>query len=396
MTPEQWQRIKALLDSALQEDPKERADFLDRACSGDELLRRQVDSFLVSYEQSGSFIEEPAYEVMAESLANDGVEPAPGSTIGPYKVLGPLGAGGMGAVYLAEDVRLGRRIALKVLPANFTKDDERVHRFQQEARAASALNHPNILTIYEIGQSDSTHFIATELIEGETLRQRMSKAPIAISEALELSTQIASALCAAHEVGIVHRDIKPENVMVRRDGIVKILDFGLAKLTESRMVVSEAATLFQTIQGMVMGTAYYMSPEQARGLPIDGRTDIWSLAVVLYEVIAGRVPFEGPTSTDVIAAILDREPTPLRNLSTELPTELDWILKKALRKDREERYQTAKELLTDLKSLRERLVFEDKLSQTVQDKQVGTITSNEPATHTAPQAARVSTLTFGR
>jgi eukaryotic-like serine/threonine-protein kinase len=353
MTPEHWQRIKAVLDAALEREPNERAAFLDRACRGNESLRRQVDSFLVSYEQSGSFIEEPAFGLMAESLASERTRFAVGSTVGHYKVLAKLGAGGMGEVYLAEDTRLGRKIALKVLPPAFINEDERVQRFQQEARAASALNHPNILTIHEIGQVDSTHFIATEFIEGETLRQHMATAPLKVSEALEIAIQVTSALCAAHEAGIVHRDIKPENIMLRRDGIAKILDFGLAKLTEPKTVSADSPTLFQTIQGRVMGTAYYMSPEQARGLPIDARTDIWSLAVVVYEMIGGQLPFEGPTGNDVIAAILDREPISLLRHSPETPKELDWILKKALRKDRDERYQTARELLTDFKNLKE-------------------------------------------
>jgi Tol biopolymer transport system component len=398
MTPEQWQRIKPLLDAALEREPNKRADFLDRACGGDELLRRQVDSFLISYEQSGSFIEAPAFGLMAESLASDQARFAGGSMLGHYKVLTKLGAGGMGEVYLAEDTRLGRKIALKVLPPAFIKDDERVQRFQQEARAASALNHPNILTIYEIGQADSSHFIATELIEGETLRQHMVTAQVKISEALEVAIQVTSALCAAHEAGIVHRDIKPENIMLRRDGIVKVLDFGLAKLTEPKAVTPDSPTLFQTIQGMVMGTAYYMSPEQARGLAIDARTDIWSLAVVVYEMISGRPPFEGPTSSDVIAAILDREPTSLLVHSPETPKELEWILKKALRKDRDERYQTARELLTDLKNLKDRLSFEAELARSAASEGIksSATTGAEARTDTEPQIARLSTLTLAQ
>ncbi|HET6891886.1 MAG TPA: protein kinase, partial [Pyrinomonadaceae bacterium] len=396
MTPEHWQRIKALLDAALERKPDERAAFLDRACGDNESLRHQVDSFLISYEQSGSFIEEPAFGLMSESLASEQKEFALGSTLGHYKVLTKLGAGGMGEVYLAEDTRLGRKIAVKVLPSAFVKDDERVQRFQQEARAASALNHPNILTIYEIGQADSSHFIATEYIEGETLRQRMATAPVKISEALEVGIQVVSALCAAHEAGIVHRDIKPENIMVRRDGIVKVLDFGLAKLTEPKTITSESPTLFQTIQGMVMGTAYYMSPEQARGLAIDARTDIWSLAVVVYEMISGRLPYEGPTSSDVIAAILDRDPTSLLKHSPETPKELEWILTKALRKDRDERYQTARELLTDLKNLKERLAFEAELARSAAPEEIksSAATGAEPRGDTTPQVTRVSTLTL--
>src|SRR3989440_897186 len=271
MKPERWQQIKPILQSALKHAPGERSAFLAAACAGDESLRKQVESFIISHEQAGGFIEAPAFELMAESLTNKQAELVD-QTIGHYRVLEQLGAGGMGEVYLAEDARLGRKVALKMLPAYLTTEDERVRRFQQEARAASALNHPNIITIYEIGEIDSRHFIATEFIEGETLRQHMSESPIKIGEALDIAIQIASALAAAHRLGIVHRDIKPENVMLRQDGLIKVLDFGLAKLTERKSVESEAATLVNTRLGIVMGTIRYMSPEQARGLAVDERT----------------------------------------------------------------------------------------------------------------------------
>ena len=363
MTPERWQRIKSLLESALAREPEERAAFLKEACADDPSLQNHVQSLIASHEQAGGFIESPAFELMAESLGE--TQSIVGSDLGHYRVTGRLGAGGMGEVYLAEDTRLGRKVALKVLLAHFTMDEERVRRFQQEARAASALNHPSILTIYEIGQVGSSHFIVTELIEGETLRRHLSKAPITISEALDIAIQIASALSAAHAAAIVHRDIKPDNVMMRADGIVKVLDFGLAKLMEAESGELEVATLVNTRQGMVMGTAHYMSPEQARGLPVDARTDIWSLGIALYEMIGGRVPFEGATSSDVIAAILEREPTILARYAPEVPTELEWIVKKALRKDREERYQTVKELLTDLKNLKRKLEFEKELARSI-------------------------------
>jgi len=356
MTPERWQRIKSLLESALARETAERAAFLKEACVDDPSLQNHVQSLIASYEQAGGFIEAPAFELMADSLGES--QSMVGSDLGLYRVTGLLGAGGMGEVYLAEDKRLGRKVALKVLLDHFTMDEERVRRFQQEARAASALNHPNILTIYEVGQVASRHFIVTELIEGETLRHHLSKALITISEALDIAIQIASALSAAHAAAIVHRDVKPDNVMVRTDGIVKVLDFGLAKLTEAKSGELEAATLVNTKQGMVMGTAHYMSPEQARGLPVDARTDIWSLGVVLYEMIGSCVPFEGGTVSDVIAAILGREPMTLAQHAPEIPTELEWVVNKALRKDREERYQTAKELVTDLKKIKHRLEFE--------------------------------------
>jgi serine/threonine protein kinase/Tol biopolymer transport system component len=291
-----------------------------------------------------------------------------GKRLGRYEIRSPLGKGGMGEVYLAQDTTLRRPVALKLLPAKFTEDTDRLQRFELEACAASALNHPNIITIHEIGQEDSVHFMATEFVEGETLRLRLHRTQLKLSEALDIAAQTAAALSAAHAAGIVHRDIKPENIMVRPDGYIKILDFGLAKLTErpNEVFDSQAPTMARvaTDPGTVMGTAHYMSPEQARGLPIDSRTDIWSLGVVLYEMVAGRVPFSGETTSDVIVAILDREPPPLSSIE-EVPAELQRIVRKALSKDREERYQTVKDLLIDLKSLRQELAFESKRDHSI-------------------------------
>ena len=270
----------------------------------------------------------------------------------------------MGEVYLAEDTRLDRKVALKLLPAEFTQDADRVRRFIQEAKAASALNHPNIITIYEIGEEQGTHFMATEFIDGQTLRQIMATR-MPLGTLIEIAIQIASALGAAHAAGIVHRDIKPENVMVRPDGLVKVLDFGLAKLAERRTapVNEDAPTAFQakTDPGTVMGTVTYMSPEQVEGLDIDGRTDIFSLGTVLYEMITGQLPFTGQTAGAIFGAILHRTPTPPSQLNHELPAELERIVTKALRKNREERYQTAKDLMVDLKSLKQELEIEAKL-----------------------------------
>ncbi len=291
--------------------------------------------------------------------------------ISHYRILEKLGAGGMGEVYLAEDMKLGRRVALKILGDEFTTNRDRLNRFEQEACAASALNHPNILTIYEVGVDDGRHFIATEYIDGVTLRRKMAGSPLEVREILDISVQVASALEEAHAAGIVHRDIKPDNVMIRRNGYVKVLDFGLAKLTENSTDRTpsdgEAATrvMVQTDAGVVMGTAHYMSPEQARGKPVDARTDIWSLGVVMYELIAGRTPFEGETSTDVIVAITQKEPPPIARFAPSVPPEFDWIVTKALRKDRDERYQTIKELLTDLRRLKQRLEFEAELERSV-------------------------------
>src|SRR2546421_4738130 len=233
MNPELYQRIQALLQSAMEHDSEERVSFLNEACAGDELLRRQVESLLVSYEQAGSFLESSAAQVGAPLVNNAHAQVAAGDALGPYRILSQIGSGGMGDVYLAQDTRLGRKIALKLLSFSFTNDAERVRRFRQEAAAASALNHPNILTIHEVGQTNSAHFIATEFIEGETLRQRLTRAQIPLAETLDITIQIASALSAAQAAGIVHRDIKPENIMIRRDGYVKVLDFGIAKLTET-------------------------------------------------------------------------------------------------------------------------------------------------------------------
>src|SRR5918996_407321 len=285
-----------------------------------------------------------------------------------YRILEKLGAGGMGVVYLAEDMKLGRKVAIKVLSHEYTTNKDRLHRFEQEASAASNLNHPNIITIHEVGDDNGRHYIATEYIDGVTLRRKIAGSQLEPAEVLDVAIQVASALEEAHTAGIVHRDIKPDNIMIRRNGYVKVLDFGLAKLTETidrTPSDAEASTrvLVQTDAGVVMGTSHYMSPEQARGKPVDARSDIWSLGVVIYEMVAGRTPFEGETSTDVIVAITQKEPPALARFAPNVPAELDWIVMKALRKDRDERYQTIKELLTDLRRLKQRLEFEAELER---------------------------------
>ena len=286
---------------------------------------------------------------------------ASGTKLGRYEIRSKLGEGGMGEVYLARDTRLDRDVALKILPAQLASDRDRMNRFVQEAKAVSALNHPNILTIYEIEHSDSTHFIATEFIEGATLRQRLQNAPMEIGEVLDVAIQIASALSAAHTAGVVHRDIKPENIMVRRDGVAKLLDFGLAKLnqrSDANPATTEAVTklLVQTERGFLLGTAGYMSPEQARGLAVDARTDIFNLGIVIYEMVTGHAPFSGATRTDLIVALLERIPAPLAHFRRDVPNELERISMKALAKDREMRYQTPKDLFIDLKRLQQKLL----------------------------------------
>lgn len=286
-----------------------------------------------------------------------------------YRIVARLGSGGMGEVYLAQDTMLDRKIALKILPEDLAIDSERMRRFVQEAKAASALNHPNIITIYEIGEAANKHFIAAEYIEGETLHSRLNNGPMSLNSVLDVGVQIASALQAAHEAKITHRDIKPENVMVRPDGLIKLLDFGIAKVAESGLASAaeaEAATTLKggTSPGMIVGTAAYMSPEQARGKGIDGRTDIFSFGVVLYEMLTGRKPFEGETAMDVLGAILHKEPPSIRELMPETPSEVERIINKLLRKDRNERYQTVRDVLIDLKDVRKELEFQDKLKVT--------------------------------
>jgi serine/threonine protein kinase/Tol biopolymer transport system component len=364
---ERWREIEQHYHSALECDESQRAAFLERACAGDEELRKEVESLLKYQESAENFIEAPALEVAAKMLADDESKFVSGQRIGHYEIVAPLGEGGMGEVYLARDLKLYRKIALKVLPALFTKDAERVRRFEREARAASALNHPNVCVIHEVDETeDGRHYIAMEYIEGVTLRQLMTQKRLELTEALDIAIQVASALATAHAAGIVHRDIKPENIMARSDGYIKVLDFGVAKLTERPAIDLNAATRIQTRTeaGTVIGTVNYMSPEQARGLSVDTRTDIWSMGVVLYELVAGHAPFSGPTPSDVIVEVLDREPPPLALEIADVPAELERIVRKALRKDREERYQTIKDLALDLKSLRRELEFQAEIART--------------------------------
>jgi len=344
-----------LFRSALEREPEGRSAFLKRACAEDDPLRIEVETLIASHNQSANFMEAPAFEAAAELLAGDQVEPLAGQWIGPYQIVAALGEGGMGEVYLAEDVRLGRRIALKLLPAYLGKDEDRLRRFAQEARAASALNHPNVCVIYEVGETEGgRHYIAMEYVDGETLRQVMTGRRMGLDEILGVAAQVVSGLAAAHQAGVVHRDVKPENIMLRRDGYVKVLDFGLAKLTGQPTTGVEAPRV-NTDAGMVMGTGKYMSPEQARGLAVDARTDVWSLGVALYEMVTGHAPFEGATTSDLIVSILEREPPPLAQLCPDASAELQRIITKALNKDREKRYQTAKDLLSDLQSLKREL-----------------------------------------
>src|SRR5213593_2214935 len=367
MTPERWEQVGKFYQAALALQPAERETFLDDACRDDTAMRREVESLLAAEDGAGSFLAAGAMKDAAKMLVEEKSLSLVGKELGHYHVLSLLGSGGMGEVYLAEDARLKRKVALKLLPAGLTANQDRLRRFEQEARAASALNHPNIITIHEIGEVDGLNFIVTEFIAGETLRQRMATARLNLATVLDVATQTAGALAAAHAAGIVHRDLKPENIMVRPDGLIKVLDFGLAKLTEPRTsdVEGEAPTVARvdTKMGAIMGTAQYMSPEQARGLKVDARTDIFSLGVVLYEMLAGRAPFLGETTADIISVLLHKEPQPLSTLAPETPAELQSIISKALRKDKNERYQTVKDLLIDLTTLKQELEFAAKLER---------------------------------
>jgi serine/threonine-protein kinase len=352
MKAERWKQVNDLFQSAVERAPDERAAFLDEACHGDGDLRCEVESLLTSHVRAENFIELPAFRVAPELVTNDRTGALVGKLIGHYRIELLIGVGGMGEVYLARDERLGRKAALKLLPDSLT----------------TALNHPNILTVYEIGAEGNRQFIATEFIEGITLRASIAHGRINPHAALEIAVQVASALAAAHEAGVVHRDIKPENIMLRPDGYAKVLDFGIAKLTEQRPAAEghkvETTALLQTRPGLVLGTARYMSPEQARGQKVDARSDIWSLGVVLYEMVGGSPPFHGETPSDCIASILTTEPPPLSGVLPDVPRKLESILRKALRKKSEERYQTITEMLAGLRILKGELEVESSLPQT--------------------------------
>src|SRR5438067_2798772 len=355
MKAERWKQVNDLFQSAVERAPAERAAFLDEACRGDESLRREVGSLLTSHERSENFIELPAFEVAPELVTSERTNTLVGKLIGHYRIESLVGVGGMGEVYLARDERLGRKAALKLLPDSLTTDETQLSRFKNEARTASSLNHPNILTVYEIGAEGNRQFIATEFIEGMTLRASLARGRMNLHNALEIAVQVASALAAAHETGVVHRDIKPENIMLRPDGYAKVLDFGIAKLIEQRPASGHyefGTAVLRTRPGLVLGTGHYMSPEQTRGQKVDARSDIWSLGVVLYEMVRGIPPFPGKTPSDCIASILKTEPPPLSGVLSDVPLKLESILQKALRKNSDERYQTIKEMLTDLRNLK--------------------------------------------
>ena len=350
MTPERWQKVDEVLQAALDLPASEREALLAEACTGDAELRQETISLIKAHDEAGDFLEAPALETDAQVLLQ---ADEPEREIGPYKIVRRLGHGGMGEVFLAQDSRLGRMVALKTLPAYFVSDDERLRRFQTEARAASALNHPNILTIYEVGEGDNTHFIAAEYIEGHTLRELINGGDLTLREVLDIAAQLLSGLSAAHAAGIIHRDIKPENIMRRADGSIKILDFGIAKLMEAPPEATGSFALNQTQTGALMGTIGYVSPEQVRGLPVDERTDIWSCGVVLQEMLTGQRPFAGVTNADTIVAILERAPAPLfaNELNSSILRSLQKIVSQALSKHAGERYASATQMRADVSAV---------------------------------------------
>src|SRR6266498_1451831 len=362
MNPEQWRKIRELFEAALERRVDERAAFLAHACAGDDETHRRLEAMLAADARGDLLMDRPAYQALSAPLPSmlgpDDSQSFSGEMIGVYRLTRELGRGGMGTVYLAYDTRLRRPAALKLLPSRLINNPERVYRFQREARSASALNHTNIITIYDFGNENGRNYIASEFVEGRTLRDYVGCQGLPLNQILDVAIQVASALEAAHAAGIVHRDIKPENIMLRPDGYAKVLDFGLAKLAEpesggdeAKPNVSGPPPDFEWRLGMVLGTVDYMSPQQARGQKVDGRSDLFSLGVVLYELITGRRPFGGETWHHTIVAITDAEPTPIARDAQGAPAALQEIINRALAKDRERRYQTARELLDDLKTL---------------------------------------------
>ncbi len=352
MTPERYRQLNALADAAQPMAPDRRAAFLREACGSDHELRAQIEAMIEGESGATDFLDKPLLEELAGDMAARPTQRnLAGSRIRHYEVMSRLGAGGIGEVWLARDGNLKREVALKLLSPRFAGDPNYVRRFQQEARAASSLNHPNIVTVYEIGETEGVLFIAQERVAGETIRERLMRGPMDIGEILEIAIQAAAALGAAHSAGVVHRDIKPENMMIRPDGLVKVLDFGLARFVERPTATGSSALDSCSVPGFVLGTVRYMSPEQARGLPVDGRSDIFSMGVMLYEMAAGSPPFSGLTPTDTLAAILSNDPPPLSRYARSIPARFERIVRRCLAKDPPARYATAEELRDELKRL---------------------------------------------
>jgi predicted ATPase/serine/threonine protein kinase len=354
MSSELWERTKEILEQALRLAPEERQAYLVAACGADADLRSEVESLIASHEEAGSqFLGAAAPEVLQlvppRALTSR-------TKLGPYEIVELLGAGGMGEVYRAKDTRLERTVAIKILPAVLSADSDRLHRFEQEARSASALNHPNIVTIYDLGQDSSCHYIAMELVEGKTLRQLLASGPLPMRKAIEIASQVAEGLTKAHEAGIAHRDLKPENLMVSHDGLVKILDFGLAKQASPGLEASDMSSTAHTPAGMVLGTTGYMSPEQASGRRLDFRSDQFSFGLVLYEMMTGKRAFQRSTPAETMVAILRDQPEPIGVQNPDVPAPLCWAIERCLAKDPDERYVSTRELARELAAIRERFL----------------------------------------
>lgn len=375
MEPIRWQKIEELFNASLALPEEQREKFLDEACGADSDLRREVDSLVSAVDdRDDDFLSNSAFTLGTQLLAYEQSHSLSGQAIGAYTIIKPIGHGGMGEVYLARDERLGRKVAIKLLPVSLLQQEERVRRFKHEARAASVISHPNVAHIYEIGEANGRLFTAMEFVDGITLRERLSRETLKLGEAVDIATQVALAIEAAHAQGIVHRDIKPENIMIGRGGLVKVVDFGLAKLTDIQPApnqdsrqIQTGPRLTQTLQtepGILMGTPNYMSPEQARGREIDTRTDIWSWGVVFYEMITGQQPFRGATNSDVIAEILKSDAPLLRSTVRSLPQSLIIIFRKSLSKNKDERYPSMSDLLRNLGELRRHIEDQGQLAST--------------------------------
>jgi len=387
-----WNKIKELVDEALELEPKERSAFLDQVCPGDSGLRREVESLVSSFEKAGDFMKSPAFEDATVEMTGL----TEGSMLGRYEIVRRLGEGGMGIVHLAKDTSLDRLVAVKVLNKKFERREENVRRFIREAKAASALNHPNILTIFEIGEFDGSQYIVSEYIEGKTLREVLNTKRIEIPRIIDIAIQIASALGAAHKARIIHRDIKPENIILREDGYVKVLDFGLAKLLPEQLasgIEPRTAAQNTTTPGLILGTVSYMSPEQAKGKGIDERTDIFSLGVVLYEMLAGTQPFTGDSMPETFRNLIDREPEPISRYVSGIPEELERIISRMLEKAPENRYQTMSETREDLKALNSSSSLEGLLGRAQPEKRTAVI---QPATGGGANTTAENTEAYAR
>jgi serine/threonine protein kinase/Tfp pilus assembly protein PilF len=349
MSQQRNNKIDQIFQTAVAAPPENRPALLDRLCADDAELRNEVEALLKADKQASGFFTKVVSKSAAQLIEKDSPQFAANEKISHYRIEREIGRGGMGEVYLAYDTSLNRPVALKLLSKHLTTDIQRVRRFRQEALAASALNHPNIITVYEINEDGDRPFIATEYVNGVTLRTQIRGKRLSLSMALDIAIHVATALVAAHEAGIVHRDIKPENIMIRPDGLIKVLDFGIAKHGPPP---HEEESWVKTATGAIIGTAAYMSPEHARGLVVDARTDIWSLGVILYEMISHRLPFPGKTPADRVAAILEREPPSISSRQSNLPDELDGIIRRALAKDRDKRYARVSDFAQDLRKVR--------------------------------------------